>query len=452
MDTMTSQYKNCSQNACKVCAPLGASLAFAGVQGAVTLLHGSQGCSTYIRRYMISHFKEPMDIASSNFGETAVIFGGESNFEAALLNVMQQYSPELVGVATTCLAETIGDDVRMFIEAFTRKYQAKSLPAIVPVSTPSYKGTQAEGFFKTVRALVETLAQDTAKGGRVNLIPGMVSPADIRTLKQIFVDFDTALTLLPDYSETLDGPSWSEFHRLSPGGTGIEAIRIMPGACATLEFGSTLDFTKTAGGVLASAFDVPQFGLPLPIGLRHTDQLFQTLEQVTGQGVPERYLAERGRLQDAYIDAHKYCFGKTAVLYGEEDLVVAMAAFLAEIGIVPVLCATGAKSGHLETAIFKAAPQLSDQICCMDGVDFTDIEAHARPLAPDLIIGNSKGYSLSRHLGVPLVRIGFPIHDRIGGARIQHLGYSGTQQLFDRLVNALIDAKQKDSPVGYTYM
>ena len=452
MKANVMEYKNCSQNACKVCAPLGASLAFAGVRGAVTLLHGSQGCSTYIRRYMISHFKEPMDIASSNFGETAVIFGGEANFEAALLNVMQQYSPELVGVATTCLAETIGDDVHMFIHEFTRKHQDKSLPAIVPVSTPSYKGTQAEGFFKTVCTLVETLARDTPKGSHINLIPGMVSPADIRTLKQIFADFDTGLTLLPDYSETLDGPSWSEFHRLAPGGTHVEAIRTMPGACATLEFGSTQDFTKTAGATLASRFGVTQHHLPLPIGVRSTDQLFQTVEQVTGQAVPGRYLAERGRLQDAYIDAHKYCFGKTAVLYGEEDLVVAMAGFLAEIGIIPVLCATGAQSGQLETALSEAAPQLSDQICCMEGVDFTDIEVHAKPLAPDLIIGNSKGYTLSRHLGVPLVRIGFPIHDRIGGARIQHLGYSGTQQLFDRIVNSLIDAKQKDSPVGYTYM
>ena len=41
---------------------------------------------------------------------------------------------------------------------------------------------------------------------------------------------------------------------------------------------------------------------------------------------------------------------------------------------------------------------------------------------------------------MPLVRVGFPIHDRIGGQRILHVGYRGTQQLFDRIVNALIEA------------
>ncbi len=70
----------------------------------------------------------------------------------------------------------------------------------------------------------------------------------------------------------------------------------------------------------------------------------------------------------------------------------------------------------------------------------------------DLMIGNSKGYSLARRLQVPLIRVGFPVHDRIGGARLLHIGYRGAQQLFDRITNALIDEAQKRSPVGYAYM
>jgi len=42
-----------------------------GIAGTVPFLHGSQGCATYIRRYLISHFREPMDIAASNFAEHA---------------------------------------------------------------------------------------------------------------------------------------------------------------------------------------------------------------------------------------------------------------------------------------------------------------------------------------------------------------------------------------------
>ena len=53
---------------------------------------------------------------------------------------------------------------------------------------------------------------------------------------------------------------------------------------------------------------------------------------------------------------------------------------------------------------------------------------------------------------MPLIRVGFPIHDRIGGARLLHIGYRGAQQLFDRITNALIEEAQRKSPVGYTYM
>src|ERR1019366_8763110 len=100
-----------TRNPCKACAPLGAALVVRGVEGALPFLHGSQGCATYMRRYIISHFKEPMDIAASNFSETTAIFGGADNLRIGLSNVSEQYHPSLIGVATTCLCETIGEDV-----------------------------------------------------------------------------------------------------------------------------------------------------------------------------------------------------------------------------------------------------------------------------------------------------------------------------------------------------
>ncbi|MFW5837955.1 MAG: nitrogenase component 1, partial [Desulfovibrionaceae bacterium] len=97
-------------NACKMCTPLGAALAFKGIEGCVPYLHGSQGCATYMRRYVISHFREPVDIASSSLGEKHAVYGGGPNFKKGLLNVMQKYEPLVIGVASTCLTETIGDD------------------------------------------------------------------------------------------------------------------------------------------------------------------------------------------------------------------------------------------------------------------------------------------------------------------------------------------------------
>jgi nitrogenase molybdenum-iron protein NifN len=97
-------------------------------------------------------------------------------------------------------------------------------------------------------------------------------------------------------------------------------------------------------------------------------------------------------------------------------------------------------------------PTWNDQIQVVEGVDFADLGEMASQRQPDLLIGSSKGYSLSRELGIPLIRVGFPIHDRVGGSRILHIGYRGAQQLFDRIVNAVMESAQDDSPVGYAYM
>jgi nitrogenase molybdenum-iron protein NifN len=177
------------------------------------------------------------------------------------------------------------------------------------------------------------------------------------------------------------------------------------------------------------------------------------LEAVSGKPLPEKYALERGRLLDALVDGHKHVNGRRAVVYGEADLVAGVVDFLSEIGILPVICATGDDGGHLAPAVKAALDEKHhDRIEIIEGVDFVDIEAAVREAKPDLMIGHSKGYSLARKLDIPLVRIGFPIHDRVGGSRIQHLGYQGTQMLFDRIANTLLERRQAASDVGYTYL
>ena len=141
------------------------------------------------------------------------------------------------------------------------------------------------------------------------------------------------------------------------------------------------------------------------------------------------------------------------MVYGEEDLVVGLASFLSEIGVIPVVCASGGKSGHLRAKLGQVVEDMEAKgIVALDGVDFTEIEAAAERMAPDFLIGSSKGYSIARKLKKPLIRVGFPIHDRMGGARILHVGYRGALQLFDAMTNTIIAARQDASPVGYSYM
>jgi nitrogenase molybdenum-iron protein NifN len=450
-----SKHFTSTRNACKLCTPLGACLAFRGVEGCIPFLHGSQGCSTYIRRYLISHFREPIDIASSNFHEESAIFGGSKNFTQGALNVTRQYQPQLIGAATTCLAETIGEDMARLQHELREKHGAAAAP-IVQVSTASYRGTHIDGFHSAVRELVEQLAVAAdilpAAIPPVALFPGMVSTADLRHLKEIFTDFNLPLTLLPDYSETMDGATWSEYEKLQSGGTPIADIRALGSARMAIEFGRTLVETRTAGTVLQNKFSIPRRLLGLPMGIRESDALFNTLAEIAGVETPVKYQRERGRLVDSLIDGHKYAFEKRAIVFGEEDLVIGLAALLCEIGVTPVLCASGGRSKQLEKSLRAAVPDLPPETLVKEGFDFAGIAEAAPALKPDFLIGSSKGYSIARRLKVPLIRVGFPIHDRIGGQRVLHLGYRGAQELFDRIVNALLEGKQEHSPIGYSYL
>jgi nitrogenase molybdenum-iron protein NifN len=449
-----------TRNPCKACAPLGAALVMRGIEGALPFLHGSQGCATYMRRYLISHFREPMDIATSGFSEATTIFGGGENLKQGLGNVTSQYHPELIGIATTCLTETIGENMPGMLHEYRQAHAGTDEPLLVHVSTPSYSGTHMDGFHDAVRAVVEQLAErGTAPSAYdsssfINLFPGLVSAEDLRYLKQVAEDFKLPMTLFPDYSETLDGESMVKYTKIPDGGTKIAALRASGSAAGSIEFGRTLRNKKTASSFLRDRFLVPAERIGLPIGVQESDAFFEAMERLSGHKTPEKYLRERGRLVDAYVDGHKYLFGKRAIVIGDEDMVVGLASFLAETGVVPALCASGGKSGALALSIAEVCGHLREPVAVRDGVDYMTIadEVELRELKPDFVIGNSKAAKLAKALGVPLIRVGFPIHDRMGGQRILHLGYQGAQRLFDLVVNTLLEVKQESNAIGYSYL
>jgi nitrogenase molybdenum-iron protein NifN len=413
---------------------------------------------------MISHFKEPVDIASSNFSEESTVFGGAKNFCDGISNIIKQYNPEVIGIASTCLSETIGEDIPRLINEFKNLHKNEKLPEFIHVSTPSYQGSHMEGFHETVYVTISSLAEKTKTNKTINIFPGFISPADIRHLKDILTAFGLPNIMFPDYSETLDNPNWAEYQLIPEGGTTIDELKSSGSSRATIEFGTVLNNTilngtksnrgklLTAGNWLEQKHKIPLHRLPLPIGITATDSFYYVLEKLSGKPTPKHLSLERGRLIDSYVDGHKYVFGKRAIVYGEEDFVISMVSFLEEIGIETVLAGSGGESGILKSEIERITEGKRPEMIVLNNLDFEAINEMAYYLKPDLFIGNSKGYYIARRLGKPLIRTGFPIHDRFGAQRLQHLCYKGTQELFDRIVNALIEYKQEHSPVGYKYI
>jgi len=436
------KFVNLNFNPCKMCMPMGAALAFKGISGSMFMLHGSQGCSTYIRRHMAGHFNEPVDIASSSLNEEGTVYGGESNLKKGLRNLIKLYRPQVIGVGTTCLAETIGEDVIRIISSFSEE-EGVSDTLIMAVSTPGYGGTQFEGYYSTLSSILKRIAADSMPNGRINIIaPSMLSPADIRNIKGILDDFQLGYILLPDISDTLDAPYTKEYSRIPEGGTRLKDIRKMAGAAATIELCMTVPPSISPGKYLNEQFGIPLFRCPVPIGIEFCDKFMTLLSQVSGLPVPVKYSRYRGRLIDGMIDSHKHNGEGRAVVYGEPEQVLTVSRLCLENGIKPVLVCTGSRNDRLESLIndmFGNDDEEKPNI--IEDTDFEAIQRYAVQLEANILIGNSDGKIITEKEGIPLVRMGFPIHDRVGGQRLVYSGYNGTLKLLDDITNTLLEHK-----------
>jgi nitrogenase molybdenum-iron protein NifN len=435
--------KNVNENPCNMCMPMGGILAFKGIEQTMVVLHGSQGCSTYMRRHISQHFNEPIDVGSSSLNEKGTIYGGEENLKQAFDNILRVYHPQMIGVLTTCLAETIGEDVERIAARYLR--QNKLNYPIVTAPTPGYGGSHAEGYFFTVRRIVEGLAKRTEKNYKINIFVANISPADIREIKRILDLMQVRYTLCPDFSDTLDRSYVRPYTKIPEGGTKLSDIEEMSGALATVQMGMTVDESTSPGEYLREEFGVPLYTIPIPIGLENTDIFVKMMQELTGGNIPKSLQNERGRLIDAMIDSHKYNFQGRSAIFGEPELVYALAGTCVENGIMPEVVATGSKSPELYKLVqdLLAEKGLDFTPEIVTESDFKEIRRLSIARGVNIGIGHSDGHYLEEHENIPLVRMGFPIHDRIGGQRILSVGYTGTAMFLDRVTNTLLGAKQK---------
>lgn len=210
MKNERANYRNVNENPCSMCMPMGGIIPFKGVEQAMVILHGSQGCATYMRRHIAEHFNEPIDVGSSSLNEKGTIYGGENNLKQGLDNLIKLYHPGLIGVLTTCLAETIGEDIERITNEYRTERGLAQLP-VIPVPTPGYGGSHTEGYWLAAKKIVSGLVRKTPKHSRINIIIPHISPADIREIKRFLELMDIDFTLFPDFSDTLDRPDFFNF-------------------------------------------------------------------------------------------------------------------------------------------------------------------------------------------------------------------------------------------------
>lgn len=411
---------------------LGATLAYLGVNGLLALLHGSQGCSSFIRLQLSRHYKEPIPLNSTALLEDSVIFGGWEHLKKGIAVAADKYKPQIIGVMSTGLTETFGDDMVSALSSLRSERPDLNDMPVVLASTPDYIGSMQEGYQRTVEALLTTLAGHSTntfeqayseEAPSVVLLPGChLTPGDVDELKEIVMEFGFRPITIPDLSISLDGHAELEAAPVVQGGTLLEDFQRLAKCSACLSFGLSME---KAGEILKQTHEIPHFNFPSLTGLAATDTFILTLAKISGKSIPDKLLRQRSRLLDTLADFHDQLGGLKIAIALEMDLLYSLASCLVEVGA--------------ELSVALAASQAGiHKLSLPIPIEVGDLETlEERAGKSTLIIANSNGRQAAGLLKLPHLRAGLPVFDRAGYPQKHWIGYEGTQQFFFDTLNSV---------------
>ncbi|MBU1229914.1 MAG: nitrogenase molybdenum-iron protein subunit beta [Proteobacteria bacterium] len=429
-------------NPAKTCQPIGAMYAALGIHGCLPHSHGSQGCCAYHRSALTKHYKEPISAATSSFTEGASVFGGQANLLQAIENIFTVYEPEVIAVHTTCLSETIGDDIKQIRDKAEKSGVVPGGKHVIYCNTPSYIGSHVTGFSNMVKGMTEIAESTGRKNGKVNVIPGWVEPSDMEELKRLAVLMNVPITLFPDTSGVLNGPLSGEFKMFPEGGVTMKELREAGDALGTLALGEWC--SADAARSLDTRCKVPCRVLDMPFGLKATDRFVDALRTIAGTSVPEEITRERGQLVDMISDSHQYFYQKKVALFGDPDQLISMTEFLVSIDMWPMHLVTGTPGKKFEKRINELTAHLPYEVNVQAGGDMFLLHQWIKNEPVDLLMGNTYGKYIARDEDLPFLRWGFPILDRVGHQYFPTVGYKGGLRLLEKILSLLLDRKDRD--------
>ncbi len=432
-------------NPAKTCQPVGALYAALGIHRCLPHSHGSQGCCAYHRSSLTRHYKDPIMATTSSFTEGASVFGGQANLLEAINNIFSVYEPDIIAVHTTCLSEVIGDDLTQIINKANTEGKIPKNKKVIHANTPSFKGSHVTGFSNMTEAMVKYFSENTGKKlKQLNIIPGYVEPSDMSEIKRIAHEMGVRYVMFPDTSEVVNSPMDGKFHMYPKGGTTSAQLKSAGDSSFTVALGRSA--SMAAAKLLDTKCKVPCEIMTLPIGLRATDAFVDSMRKAAGVSVPESLMVERGQLVDVITDMHQYFHGKRVALVGDPDHLMAMAQFLSDLDMKILYVVSGTPTTPKYVKRMREFTGEDTSIKCGLGSDMFHFHQLIKAgEKPDLIFGNSYAKYIARDEDIPLIRMGFPIYDRVGHQYFPIVGYRGALRLVEKMLNAILDRQDRDA-------
>ncbi|RXK08701.1 nitrogenase iron-molybdenum cofactor biosynthesis protein NifN [Halarcobacter ebronensis] len=409
-------------NPIKLSQPMGAMLCFLGIKNCMPLMHGAQGCASFTKVFFTRHFNDPIAVQTTAVNDiTAVIDGGDYAISESIKNITQKVKPDLVGLFTTGLTETKGDDIK------GASLLLQEQQTICYVNTPDFEGSIESGFAKSIEAIIDQLVEikTTINPQKAVIIPNVnLKPIEVEKIKDTISLFGYEVLALPDLSDSLDGHLGLKQGALSSGGISLDEIKELADSSLVISIGSSV---KKAGTKLKEKNEnINLLHFDSLGGLENSDRFFKILCQIKGVTTPHPSIVRwRKRLQDALLDTHFAIGSSSVVLALEPDQCLSIANTIIEAG------------ANIKAIITTHRNDLLDEIECENLLigDFEDVEKYLQD--SELLITSFHGERYTMKYKKALMLRGFPDYEGVGNQLKNDILYEGSAYLLFEMANII---------------
>ena len=406
------------------CKLVGAVRALAGIKDSITIVHARPGChcGILLLRALGSN-QNDIRIVGSGFRAQDMVYGAEGRLAAAIRLSYKNFKPSLIAVLNCSAPAIMGDDVEGVVQAMKKEIPAE----IFFLSTGGYEGPAWIGYEEALAELTQYMDEIKNEGDKeensVNIIgfkqDEIKAYSDIleieRMLKSHAITINSVLTN-SSFDEIKNAPRASL--NVVLGGDGLECAKIMQ-----------------------EKFDIPYIVTPYPFGLNNSIEFLESVTKSLNKEVREEFItAEKSSIKERIERIFLFLQGiydTSVAVVGDSARAYDLAKFLSDELCLNVKVLAITSRNHISQDKAETNEDYFETLLIEP--DRFEMNEVIKSKGVEMIFGSTMEKKLAYELGVPLVRIFYPIIDEVSISDAPYAGFRGTPLLIEKIVNSVIN-------------
>ena len=391
--------------------------ALSGVTDAITIIHARPGChcGILLLRALGSN-QNDIRIVGTAFHAQDMIYGAERTLADSIRLSYENFEPALIAVLNCSAPAIMGDDIEGVILSLKKEIPAE----ILSLSTGGYEGPAWIGYEETLTELTRFMVERDKEENSVNIIgfkqDEIRAYSDLleieRMLNRQGITVNSVLT--NSRFEVIKKASKASLN-IVLGGDGLESAKSMK-----------------------EKFDLPYVITPYPFGLNNSIDFMELVTRALNKEINREFIAAekeaiKERIEKVFL-LLEGIYDTSVAVVGDGGRAFDLAKFLSnELGFNVKILAITSKNyltqDRVKEDYFESLLIEPDRLEMNEAIKSGGVE---------MIFGSSMEKKLAFELGVPQVRIFYPVLDEVSISDSPYAGFKGTIQLTENIINAVI--------------